>query len=64
MCSQEYLCALIFCFIKRIAKRKKRVEKIELELVMSDFAIGYLDALIFFANLKMFMVTVCRAGTF
>ena len=51
-------------FIKRIAKRKKRVEKIELELIMSDFAIGYLGALIFFANMKYFMVTVHTAGTF
>ena len=29
-----------------------RVEKIELELIMSDVAIRYLGALIFFANLK------------
>ena len=51
-----------FFSIKRIAKRKMRVEKIELEL--SDVAIRYLGALIFFANLKKNMVTVCRAGTF
>ena len=41
-----------------------RVEKIELELTMSDAAIRYLGALIFFANLKKIMVTVFRAGTF
>ena len=29
-----------------------RVEKIELELIMSDVAIRYLGALIFFVNLK------------
>ena len=40
------------------------VEKIELELIMSDVAVRYLGALIFFAYLKNFMVTVCRAGTF
>ena len=51
-------------FIKIIAKRKIRVEKIELELIMSDIAIGYLGALIFFANMKNFMFTVHRAGTF
>ena len=39
-------------FIKRIAKRKIRVENIELELIMSDIVIGYLGALIFFANMK------------
>ena len=33
--------------IKRIAKRKIRVEKVELELIMSDITIGYLGALIF-----------------
>ena len=38
--------------------------KIELELIMSDVAIRYLGALIFFVNLKYFMVTICRAGTF
>ena len=32
-----------------------RVEKIELELIMSDVAIKYLGALIFFANLKKSM---------
>ena len=38
------MCAMIhFLFIKRIAKQK-RVEKIELELIMSDIAIGYLGA--------------------
>ena len=58
------MCALIFFFIKRIAKRKIMVEKIELELIMSDMAIGYLGALIFFANLKKNMVTVHRVGTF
>ena len=31
-----------FFSIKRIAKRKIRVEKIELELIMRDIAIGYL----------------------
>ena len=57
------VCSDIFP-IKRIAKRKIRVEKIELELIMSDIAIGYLGALIFFANSKKIMVTVCRAGSF
>ena len=64
MWSQGYLCALIFIFIKRIAKRKIRVEKIELELIMSDIAIRYLGALIFFVNMKIFMVIVHLAGTF
>ena len=31
---------------------------------MRDVAIGHLGALISFANLKKFMVTVCRAGAF
>ena len=56
-------CSDIFV-IKRIAKRTKRVEKIELELIKSDIAIGYLGALIFFAIRKIFMVTVHRAATF
>ena len=47
--SQGYLCALIF-FIKRIAKRKIRLKKIELELIVSDIAIGFLGALILFAK--------------
>ena len=51
-------------FINRIAEQKIRVEKIELELIMSDIAIGYLGALTFLANLKNFMVTVRRMGTF
>ena len=51
-------------FAEIIAKRKMRVEKIELELIMSDIAIRYLGALIFFSNLKKIMVTVCRAVTF
>ena len=51
-------------YIQIIAKRKIRVEKIELELIMSDIAIGYLGALIFFANMGNFVVTVRRAGTF
>ena len=50
--------------IKRIAKRKLSVEKIELEVIMSDIAVGYLCALIIFAIKKMFMVTVRRASTF
>ena len=67
--SPKYVAAEIsgcsdFFFIKRIAERKIRVEKIELELTMSDIAIGYLGALIFLANMKNFMVTVLRAGTF
>ena len=33
--------------IKRIAKLKKRFEKIGLELIMSDIPNGYLGALIF-----------------
>ena len=40
-----------------------KMPKIELELLMSDVAIRYLGALIFFVNLKI-MVTICRAGTF
>ena len=31
---------------------------------LSDVAIRYLGALIFFVNLKNVMVTICRAGTF
>ena len=58
------MCALIFLFIKRIAKLKIKVEKIELELIMSDVTVRYLGALILFANLKNVMVTVSRAGTF
>ena len=41
-----------------------KTPKIELEILMSDAAIRYLGALIFFVNLKNFMVTICRAGTF
>ena len=41
-----------------------RVEKIELELIMSDVAIRYLGALIFFANMKKIIISVCGAGTF
>ena len=37
---------------KRFAKRKIRVEKIELELIMSDIVMGHLGALIFFAIKK------------
>ena len=58
------MCALIFLFIKRIAKLKIRVEKIELELIMRNVAVRYLGALILFANLKNVMVTISRAGTF
>ena len=43
-------CSDFFFIKKSIAKRKIRVEKIELELIMSDIAIGYLGALIFFAK--------------
>ena len=50
--------------IKINAKRKIRVEKIELESIMSGTTIGYLSALIFFAIMKKIMVTVRRAGTF
>ena len=57
---QGYICALIFSSIKRISKRKKRVENIELELIMSDIAIGYLGALISFASMKYFMFTLHR----
>ena len=65
MCGHRgYLCALIYVFIKGIAKQKIRVEKIELESIMSDIAIGYLGALIFFSNLKKIMVTLHRAATF
>ena len=35
-----YVCSDILFFIDRISKRKIRVEKIELELIMSDIAIG------------------------
>ena len=38
--------------LKDVPNAKIRVEKIELELIMSDVAIRYLGALIFFANLK------------
>ena len=38
--------------IKINAKRKIRVEKIELESIMSGTTIGYLSALIFFAIMK------------
>ena len=51
-------CSDIFV-IKRIAKRKIRVEKVELEVIMSDIAIGYLGALIIFAikkKLRYFLV--------
>ena len=41
-----------------------KTPKIELELIMSDVAIRYLGALIFLVNLKYFMVTICRTGTF
>ena len=41
-----------------------KTPKIELEIIMSDVAIRYLGALIFFVNLKNFMVAICRAGTF
>ena len=58
------MCAPIFVFTKRTAKRKLRVEKIDLELIMSDIAIGYLGgALIFFANLK-YSRLLCKGGYF
>ena len=57
------VCSVIF-FIKRISKRKIRVEKMELELIVSDIAMGYLGALIFFSNMKNVIVAVRRAGTF
>ena len=41
-----------------------KMPKIELEIIMSDVAIRYLGALIFFVYLKNFIVTICRAGTF
>ena len=41
-----------------------KTSKIELEIIMSDVAIRYLGALIFFVNLKKFMFTICRAGAF
>ena len=41
-----------------------KTPKIKLELIMSEVAIRYLGALISFVNLKYFMVTICRAGTF
>ena len=40
---------VLFIFIKRIVKRRIRAEKIELELITIDIAIGYLGALILFA---------------
>ena len=43
-----------FFFIKRVVKRKISVEKIELESIMSDIAIGYLGALIFFCQYEKF----------
>ena len=49
--TEIYVCSDKKISIKRIAKRKIRVEKIELELIMSDVAIRYLGALIFFDNL-------------
>ena len=39
--AEIFLCSDIFS-IKRIAKQKIRVEKIELEVIMSDVAIEYL----------------------
>ena len=41
-----------------------KTPKIQLELIMSEVAIRYLGALNFFVNLKYFVVTICRAGTF
>ena len=58
------VCSDISFPLKELPNEKIRVEKIELELIMSDVAIRYLGALIFFANLKKIMFTVCRAGTF
>ena len=48
MYGRRDICVLGFVFIKIIAKREIRVEKIEPELIMSDIPIGYLGALIFF----------------
>ena len=64
--SQGYLWALMLFFIQSIAKRKIRVEKMELELIMSDIAIGYLGYLCsdLFANRKKIMVTGRREGSF
>ena len=45
-------------------KTRSKGSKIELELIMSDVAIRYLGALIFFVNLENVMVTICKAGTF
>ena len=41
-----------------------KTPKIELEIIMSDVAIRYLGALIFFVNLKNYNFTICRAGAF
>ena len=41
-----------------------KTPKIELEIIMSDVAIRYLGALIFFVNLKNVMFTICRVGAF
>ena len=41
-----------------------KTPQIELEIIMSDVAIRYLGALIFFVNLENFMFTIGRAGTF
>ena len=58
------VCSDVYFPLKELPNEKIGVEKIELELSMSGVAIRYLGALIFMANLKTFMVTVCRAGTF
>ena len=54
MCSE-------FLFMNRIAKRKIRIEKIELEIIMSDIAIKVEGALrlIFFAVI-VFLVLSCH----
>ena len=46
------VCSDISFPLKELPNEKMRVEKIERELIMSDIAIRYLGALVFFANLK------------
>ena len=53
-----------FFFFFGLNSTDAKTPKIELELIMSDVAIRYLGALIFLVNLKYFMVTICRTGTF
>ena len=50
MVAEKSVCSDISFLLNELPNEKLRVEEIELELIMSDVAIRYLGALIFFAK--------------